>query len=205
MVRPEVSIYSTAKADVADVNGGFKLLGVPEVRQKWGVEPYQIADVLALTGDSADNISGVPGVGGKTAAKWIMQYGSLERLLSGDDLDPKVSQKLAGSLDLVKANRQMVALDLDLPLPLPISEMTLTPRYPELIGALRECEFRGLTDEVEREAKGKSEKVESPKAEGSQRTEDGNQKSEGRLKSPTSDLRPPNPFIPPIAKQGELF
>ena len=152
MVRPGVSIYSTAKADIGGEKGGFKLLGVSEVRQKWGVEPHQIADVLALTGDTADNIPGVPGVGGKTAAKWIMAYGSLDHLLAGHDLDPKISQKLDGSLDLVRANRQMVALDLDLPLPLPISEMTLAPRYPELIEALRACEFQGLTTEVEREA-----------------------------------------------------
>ena len=152
LVREGVSIYSTAKADVGEGNGGFKLLGVPEVREKWGVEPWQIGDILALTGDSADNIPGVPGVGGKTAAKWIAEYGSLDRLLSGENLDPKVSQKLAGSLDLVRANREMVALDLDLPLSLPISQMILAPRYSELIEALRSCEFRGLTAEVEREA-----------------------------------------------------
>jgi len=200
MVRPGVSIYSSAKADIGEEKRGFKLLGVPEVRRKWGVEPHQIADVLSLTGDSADNIPGVPGVGGKTAAKWIMQYGSLERLLSGDDLDLRISQKLAGSLDLVQANRQMVALDLDLPLPLPISEMTLTPRYPELIEALRECEFRGLTAEVEREAK-----LESHKAEETQGSVEVSQKSWERLESPTSDLIPLNSFIPPVAKQGELF
>ncbi len=151
MVREGVSIYSTAKADLGEGNGGFKLLGVPEVREKWGVDPAQIADVLALTGDSADNIAGVPGVGGKTAAKWIRQYGSLQRLLEGDDLDPKVSEKLLPSLDLVRANRQMVALDLDLPLPLSILEMGIKPDYDALIAALRDCEFRSLTAEVERE------------------------------------------------------
>ena len=122
------------------------------MRAKWGVEPEQIADVLALTGDAADNIRGVPGVGGKTAAKWINQYGSLDRLLAGEGIDPKINEKLSSSLELVRANRTMVALDLDLPLPLPISEMTLKPRYPELIEALRACEFRSLTAEVEREA-----------------------------------------------------
>jgi DNA polymerase-1 len=153
LVREGVSIYSTAKADLGEGagKGGFKLLGVAEVREKWGVEPEQIADILALTGDAADNIQGLSGVGGKTAAKWINHYGSLECLLAEGARDPKVHDKLKGSLQLVKDNRQMVALDLDLPLPLPISAMTITPRYPEFIQALRDCEFRSLTTEVERE------------------------------------------------------
>ncbi len=151
LVRAGVSIYSTAKADLGEGNAGFKLLGVSEVRDKWGVEPEQIADVLALTGDAADNIRGVPGVGGKTAAKWINQYGSLEHLLSGVDIDPKVREKIGESLGLIRDNRRMVALDLDLPLPAPIPTMTIAPRYPELIEALRNLEFRGLTAEVERE------------------------------------------------------
>jgi len=152
MVREGVWIYSTAKADVGEGNGGFKLLGVPDVRAKWGVDPELIADILALTGDSADNITGVPGVGGKTAAKWITQYGSLDSILTGKDLDPKVREKVEASREQILQNRQMVALDLDLPLPLPIAEMKLSPRYPELIEALRNCEFRSLVAEVEREA-----------------------------------------------------
>ena len=152
MVREEVRIYSTAKADVGEGNGGFKLLGVPEVRAKWGVDPERIADVLALTGDSADNIPGVPGVGGKTAAKWITQYGSLDRILEGSGIDPKITGKIGASRSQIESNRLMVALDLDLPLPVPIAEMLVTPRHPELIEALRNCEFRSLTAEVEREA-----------------------------------------------------
>jgi len=152
VVREDVSIYSTAKADVGEGVLGFKLLGVADVREKWGVDPERIADVLALTGDAADNISGVPGVGGKTAAKWINQYGSLDRILESDHLDPKVSEKVNASRELIIQNRQMVALDLDLPLPLPIEEMRVEPHYPELIEALKKCEFRSLTAEVEREA-----------------------------------------------------
>jgi 5'-3' exonuclease len=152
VVRSGVSIYSTAKADVGEGKGGFKLLGVSEVRIKWGVDPELIADVLALTGDSADNIPGVPGVGGKTAAKWINQYGSLDHILAASDLDPKVREKIETSRELIVANRRMVALDLDLPLPMPIKEMGVSPRYPELLEALRHCEFRSLTAEVEKEA-----------------------------------------------------
>jgi DNA polymerase-1 len=159
LVRDGVSIYSTAKADLnEEVRGlGFKLLGVAEVREKWGVDPGHIGDVLALTGDASDNIPGVPGVGGKTAAKWIREYGSLERLLAGSDLNLGVREKLAGSLELIRENRRMVALDLDLPLPVPISEMAVIPKYPALIQALRSCEFRSLVAEIEREAGGKEQ------------------------------------------------
>jgi len=151
MVDEGVRIYSTSKTDVGEGNGGFRLLGIPEVREKWGVDPVLIPDVLALTGDSADNIPGVPGVGGKTAAKWIRQYGSLDRILDGEGVDPKVLDKIEGSRGLIIQNRQMVALDQDLPLPLSIRAMSLCPRYPELLEALRHCEFRTLSAEVERE------------------------------------------------------
>jgi DNA polymerase-1 len=93
-------------------------------------------------------------VGGKTAAKWITRYGSLAAILDSTSLEPKVSEKIEASRHLIEQNRQMVALDLDLPLPLPVSEMKVSPRYPELISALKKCEFRSLTAEVEREARG---------------------------------------------------
>jgi DNA polymerase-1 len=196
MVGEGVSVYSTAKNDVGEGNGGFKLLGIPEVREKWGVDPERIADVLALTGDAADNIPGVPGVGGKTAAKWITQYGSLERIFSGDGVDPKVIEKISASRSQIESNRQMVALDLDLPLPLPIAAMRLSPDYPALIAELKRCEFRSLTAEVEREAAelgaGSSE-LES-RAEKSKRVID--------TQLPNSQLLAPSSQHP---TQGELF
>lgn len=203
LVGEGVSIYSTAKTDVGEGNGGFKLLGIPEVREKWGVDPALIADILALTGDSADNIPGVPGVGGKTAAKWINQYGSLDHILAGEGVDSKVIEKISSSRSQIESNRQMVALDLDLPLPLPIAEMKLAPNYPALIAKLKRCEFRSLTAEVEREAAklgdcssepgtgvGKSERV------------NGETLSETVPLNPNSQLLTPNSHLP---TQGELF
>src|SRR3990167_2808521 len=156
LVREGVSIYSVSKVDLENYKTGptgYALLGIDEVKAKWGVEPAQIADVLALTGDAADNIPGVVGVGKKTAAKWIQQYGSLDALLSEPNLEPKIKVKVDTSRTQIEENRLMVGLDLDLPLPLPISEMMITPRYPELIKALKHFEFRSLTAEVEKEAK----------------------------------------------------
>lgn len=204
MVREGVSIYSTAKADVGEGKVGFKLLGVPEVRAKWGVEPSLIADVLALTGDSADNISGVPGVGGKTAAKWISQYGSLDRILGDAALDPKVREKVEASRDQITQNRQMVALDLDLPLPMPIAEMSVAPCYPELIEELRKCEFRSLTAEVEREATAMKPEVGTPKPESAEGVagEKSGEEASSESRSPIPDPRSPIPHLP---SQGELF
>ncbi len=146
------AIYSTAKADVgAD---GFALLGAAEIRKKWGVDPRQITDVLALTGDSSDNIPGVAGVGGKTAASLLNRFETLDNLLAKlSEVQPeRLREKLVNARDLIAANRQMVALDLDLPLPLPVADLKIAPQYDLLIEALRSCEFKGLLKEVETEA-----------------------------------------------------
>ena len=152
LVDDHVFIYSVMKADLEEKAESFTLLGPSEVRAKWEVEPHQIADILALTGDASDNIPGIPGVGKKTAAKWIQRYGSLEALLTTSDMDPKIRVKLEPHRDQVMQNRLMVALDLDLPLPLPLQELDINPRYPELIKALRNFEFQSLTAAIEKEA-----------------------------------------------------
>jgi 5'-3' exonuclease len=152
IVDDHVFIYSVAKADLEGKTESFTLLGPSEVRVKWEVNPHQIADVLALTGDASDNIPGIPGVGKKTAAKWIQRYGSLEALLTASDLDPKIHAKLDPSREQVMQNRLMVALDLDLPLPLPLQELEINPCYSELVKSLRNFEFQSLTAAMEKEA-----------------------------------------------------
>jgi 5'-3' exonuclease len=152
IVRPGIAIYSTAKADIG--SAGHAVLGPDEVRAKWGVEPAQIADILALTGDSSDNIPGVEGVGTKTAAKLVGAFGSVENLLQNvasvqpDTLRGKVER----ARSVIEANRRMVALDDDLALPVPLADLAVRPRYPELLEALRQCEFKSLLAEVEKEA-----------------------------------------------------
>ena len=148
----KIRIYSTSKPEAGPE--GFCLLGIPEVRAKWGVDPTQIADVLALTGDASDNIAGVPGVGAKTAVALISEHGSVENLLANTDAiaNPRLREKITSSRERIIANREMVRLDEDLPLPLPWSAFQIRPKYPELIQALRTCEFKGLLQEVESEA-----------------------------------------------------
>ena len=150
--REHVAIYSTAKADAG--RDAFALLGPREIKEKWGVEPSQIGEILALTGDSTDNIPGVPGVGGKTAAQLIHAYGTVENLFRelATVLPEKLRERLTRAKDLIEANRRMIALDDELPLPKALEDLRIVPQYDPLIVALQECEFRTLVKEVEAES-----------------------------------------------------
>jgi DNA polymerase-1 len=161
LVGEGISIYSTVKNDIKE--GGFALLGNEAVRGKWGVDPARIGDVLALTGDSSDNIPGVPGIGEKTAAALVNEHGSLSAILENPAAiaNPKLREKFAAHRDLIVANREMVRLDDHLALPEPWQSLEIHPRYPELIAAMRDCEFKSLLKEIEAEA-GVSTKASEP-------------------------------------------
>jgi 5'-3' exonuclease len=151
LTNEHVAIYSTAKADAG--RDAFALLGPREIKEKWGVEPSQIGEILALTGDSTDNIPGVPGIGGKTAAQLIHTYGTVDNLLRelANVVPEKLRERLANAKDLIQANRRMISLDDELPLPKALEELRIVPQYDPLIVALQECEFRTLVKEVEAE------------------------------------------------------
>lgn len=152
LVGDQLHIYSTNKTDIKE--GSFALLGPTEVAAKWSVPPALIADVLALTGDSSDNIPGVPGIGEKTAATLVNLHGHISKLLENPDAIPnaKLREKLIAHRDLILANREMVRLDDHLPLPAPWLSLEIQPRYPELLAALRDCEFQSLLKEIESES-----------------------------------------------------
>jgi DNA polymerase-1 len=152
LVDSNIHIYSTNKTDIKE--GGFALLGPAEVSGKWGVPAARIADVLALTGDSSDNIPGVPGIGGKTAVQLVNAHGSVESMLGNPSLieNPKLREKLLAHRDIVVANREMVRLDDDLPLPEAWQSLEIQPQHSELIAALSECEFKSLVIEIQAEA-----------------------------------------------------
>ena len=154
LVDDRVKIYSTNKTDLVAPTDSFALLGAEAVWKKWAVTPPQIADVLALVGDSADNIPGVPGLGPKGAASLLAAHGSLDALLA--DLDAvkneRIREKLKTSRAQIEENREMVRLDLDLPLPAPLHELTVRPRPAELAIELAKCEFKSLLAEVRAEA-----------------------------------------------------
>ena len=153
LVGPCVKVYTTAKADLASPKDAFALLGEDQVTAKWDVPPKLIGDVLALTGDSVDNIPGV-GLGRKTAAALIREHGGLDALLANIDKikNQRTREKLANASDQILQNRTMVDLDCHLELPAPIDDLRIEPDYPKLIAALEKCEFKSLLQEVRDEA-----------------------------------------------------
>lgn len=162
LVDEKVKIYSTAKADLASPKDAFALLGTEEVTKKWDVPPQRIGDVLAISGDAVDNIPGA-GMGRKTAAKLISEFGSLGNLLANLEQvkAPKTRDKLETARERILQNRKMVELDCHLPLPVPIAELRITPDYPRLIAALEDCEFKSLLQEVRDEAARASQQTQS--------------------------------------------
>jgi DNA polymerase-1 len=153
LVGPCVKVYTTAKADLASPKDAFALLGEGEVTKKWGVPPTLIGDVLAISGDTVDNIPGV-GIGRKTAAGLILEHGGLESLLAnlGAVRSLKSREKLQNGRVQVLRNRKMVELDCKTALPVPIDQLRIRPDYPGLIAALEKCEFKSLLQEVRDEA-----------------------------------------------------
>jgi 5'-3' exonuclease len=153
LVGPCVKVYTTAKADLASPKDAFALLNEDQVTAKWEVQPNLIGDVLALAGDSVDNIPGV-GLGRKTAAALIREFGGLDSLLANIDKvkSARTREKLMSSRDQVLDNRKMVDLDCHLELPIPIDELRIQPDYPNLIRVLEQCEFKSLLQEIRDEA-----------------------------------------------------
>jgi len=153
LVGPRVKVYTTAKADLASPKDAFALLGEEEVTAKWDVPPGLIGDVLALAGDSVDNIPGI-GMGRKSAAALIREFGGLDPLLNNIDKVQSVRtrEKLANAREQILQNRKMVDLDCEMDLPAPIDELRIEPDYPALIAALEKCEFKSLLQEVRDDA-----------------------------------------------------
>jgi 5'-3' exonuclease len=153
LVGPCVKVYTTAKADLASPKDSFALLGEAEVTAKWDVPPKLIGDVLALSGDSVDNIPGA-GFGRKTAATIVREHGGLEALLGNLEKvkSERTREKLINARDQILQNRQMVELDCDIELPVAIDDLSIKPDYPGLIAALEKCEFKSLLNEVREEA-----------------------------------------------------
>ncbi len=154
LVDDRVKIYTTNKTELATPKDTHALLGPEAVRKKWGVSPEQIADVLALVGDSVDNIPGIPGLGPKSAATLIQQHGGIAQMLANLDAVEKggIREKLRAAQAQIVQNREMVRLDTDLELPIPLDEMRIVPRFPELLALLERCEFKSLLTEYSAEA-----------------------------------------------------
>lgn len=119
LVDDRVRLLDTMKNTITDAAG---------VEQKFGVLPTQMVDWLALVGDSADNIPGVPGVGPVTAAKWLRQYGSLDQLITHAAAIPgKIGDKLRAGLTQLPLSQQLATLDCNVSLPVTLADLQPTP------------------------------------------------------------------------------
>jgi DNA polymerase I len=118
LIRPGVDLYDTMNN---------RRINAPEVIEKFGVPPEKLGDVLALMGDSVDNVPGVPGIGPKTASQLIVEYGDLETVLASTDLitKPKLKQSLIDHADNARLSRELVRLKCDDPLPEPLADLEL--------------------------------------------------------------------------------
>ena len=128
-----------------------KLLGRDDVFEKFGVGPEHVVDVQSLAGDSVDNIPGAPGIGVKTAAQLIAEYGSVEALLERAEeiKQPKRRETLINFADQVRVSKQLVTLKDDVPVKVTLEDLAVQdPEPKELIGFLEEMEFRTITRRV---------------------------------------------------------
>ncbi len=123
-----------------------------EVIARFGVGPELVGDVLALAGDTSDNVPGVPGIGVKTAAQLLQEFGSLDALLANAHTikQPKRRENLLAHAEQARLSRRLVSLCEEAPLPLPLAELEVGPiDYPRLLEFARAHGFRSLAQRVE--------------------------------------------------------
>ncbi|WP_431157365.1 DNA polymerase I [Winogradskyella poriferorum] len=129
--------------------GGYETWGIPEVQKKFEVEkPEQVIDFLGMMGDSSDNIPGLPGVGEKTAKKFINQFGSMEGLLANtDQLKGKMKEKVEANGELGMLSKELARIMLDVPVSFDAKDFELDhPDIDKVKEIFQELEFRRLTE-----------------------------------------------------------
>ncbi|WP_309747336.1 DNA polymerase I [Roseobacter sp. N2S] len=154
-----VTIISSDKDLMQLVGGGVEMLdamknkriGIEQVEEKFGVGPDRVIDVQSLAGDSVDNVPGAPGIGIKTAALLINEYGDLDTLLdrAGEIKQPKRRQTLIDFADQIRISRDLVTLKQDMDMDFDFAEMEVRDPEPETcLGFLTLMEFRTLAARI---------------------------------------------------------
>jgi DNA polymerase-1 len=141
LVNDSTTLYNPAKEVHMDKKAVEKHFGVP---------PSQVVDVLALWGDSSDNIPGVPGVGEKTSKVLLRQFHTLENLIANIDKipNPQLREKIRKGMDLLRISRQLVTIEKDLDIDLNLKDFSFSnPSYSDLIPLLQELEFSSMLSE----------------------------------------------------------
>jgi DNA polymerase-1 len=142
LVNDRVELYDTMKD---------RRIRAPEVVEKFGVPPDKVVEVQALAGDSVDNVPGVPGIGVKTAAQLIAEYGDLEMLLrrAGEIKQPKRREALIANAAQARLSHRLVLLDEHVPLDVPLDDLAVhEPDSKRLVAFLKAMEFNTLTRRV---------------------------------------------------------
>ena len=155
LVGNGVTMYDTMKD---------KRIGAAEVMEKFGVGPDKVIEVQALIGDFSDNVPGVPGIGVKTAAQLIGEYGDLETLLkrAGEIKQDKRRQSLIDNAEIARISKRLVTLDQNVPLDVPVDQLAVhEPDYKNLIAFLKAMEFNTITRRVAEKAEIDASQVEA--------------------------------------------
>jgi DNA polymerase-1 len=205
----EVTIVGSDK-DLFQLVGGLvtmldpmkdKRIGPDEVFEKFGVRPEKMIDLQALAGDSVDNVPGVPGIGAKTAAQLLEEYGDLETLLerAHEIKQPKRRENLIANADLARVSKRLVTLETRVPLDVPLDELAVQEPNPKrLVAFLKAMEFNTLTRRV----------AEATGVEISEVTPDAEMMSTKRAAHPPASEglplgSPPQSAAVPVRKEGE--
>ena len=146
LVEEKIYMYKPSR-----MGNGIEILGVEDINKKWGIErPEQVIDMLGLMGDSVDNIPGVPGIGPKTAAKFIAQYGSMEELLANKEkIRGKNKERLTEFEEQARLSKLLATIDVNVPIQFDERAYLIEPFDREyLTDVFRELEFRSIANEI---------------------------------------------------------
>lgn len=145
LVSENIFMYRPAR-----MGNGIEIWGIPEVQKRFGVErPEQVIDYLGMMGDASDNIPGLPGVGDKTAQKFLAQFGSLEGLLANtDQLNGKMKEKVEANAELGRLSRKLAEIKLDCDVNFDATDFEMCPPDSEGVQKIfEELEFRRLKEQ----------------------------------------------------------
>jgi DNA polymerase-1 len=144
LVSENIFMYRPAR-----MGNGIEIWGIPEVQEKFEItHPEQVIDYLGMMGDAVDNIPGLPGVGDKTAKKFLAQYGSMEELLANTaDLKGKLKEKIEANKALGLLSKKLARIMLDVPVQFDANDYKLSdPNIPAVSELFQDLEFRRLSE-----------------------------------------------------------
>jgi len=148
LVSENIFIYRPAR-----LGNEIEIWGIPEVKEKFEIEnPNQVIDYLGMMGDSVDNIPGLPGVGDKTAKKFIKEFGSLEELLSNtSNLKGKLKEKIETNKELGLISKKLAKIILNVPIEFDTNEFKMVnPNIEEVEKIFKELEFKRLLESLKK-------------------------------------------------------